>query len=237
MKTHFHPASSRGTANHGWLQAAHSFSFASWFNPQRMNFGALRVLNDDIVVPGAGFPTHPHDNMEIITIPQAGILEHKDSMGNVAQLKTGEVQVMSAGTGVTHSEYNASSTEELRLFQIWIIPRTSGIEPRYDEIKLDPELQNNKWQTLASPDERDSSAYIHQDAYISMVRLEAGSSIDYDMKKEGNGVYFMVVEGETAIANQSLGKRDALGIEETETVAVIAISPTRVLAIEVPMKF
>jgi redox-sensitive bicupin YhaK (pirin superfamily) len=237
MKTQFHPESSRGKANHGWLQAAHSFSFASWFNPSRMNFGALRVLNDDIVAAGAGFPTHPHDNMEIITIPLSGTLEHKDSMGNIAQLQTGEVQVMSAGTGITHSEYNASASEELKLFQIWIMPRKQGIEPRYKDIKLDSSLQQDQWQVLASADERDGSAFINQDATISMTRLESGSNLQYELSSPNHGVYFMVVDGEASIAGQTLQRRDAIGVEEVETVEVDAVSDSRILAIEVPMNF
>ena len=162
----FYPASERGSANHGWLQANHSFSFGGWYNPNRMNFGVLRVLNDDTVATGAGFPTHPHDNMEIITIPLSGELHHKDSMGNEGAIRAGEVQVMSAGTGITHSEYNGNSAAELKLFQIWIIPNKRNVAPRYDQFTIDPSSHHNRFAQLVSPNEDGEGVWIHQDAYI-----------------------------------------------------------------------
>ena len=199
MKTEIHKSESRGQANHGWLQARHSFSFGSWYNPDRIQFGALRVLNDDIIAPGAGFPTHPHDNMEIITIPLSGTLEHKDSMGNTAQIKTGEVQVMSAGTGVTHSEYNASKNEELRLFQIWIFPNKKNVEPRYDELKLIDQDRSNKFQQIISPSKNSDGVWIHQDSWMFMSSMDQGTTLDYKFQVLGHGVYVMVISGEISI--------------------------------------
>ncbi|WP_194849955.1 pirin family protein, partial [Nonlabens antarcticus] len=212
MKTTIHKAESRGQADHGWLKANHSFSFASWHNPSRMNFGALRVLNDDTVAAGAGFPTHPHANMEIITIPLSGTLEHKDSMGNTAQIKTGEIQVMSAGTGVTHSEYNASSTEELKLFQIWLFPNKQNVTPRYDELKLNPKDRHNKFQQILSPTPEDAGVWIHQEAWLHMISMDQHTEQEYNLKSQDNGVYIMVVEGAIEINDTTLSYRDAIAI-------------------------
>ncbi|AZQ42756.1 pirin family protein [Nonlabens ponticola] len=238
MKTIIHKANTRGHANHGWLEANHSFSFASWFNPERIQFGALRVLNDDRIAPGAGFPTHPHDNMEIITIPLSGTLEHKDSMGNVAQIKTGEVQVMSAGTGVTHSEYNASDTEELKLFQIWIFPNAKNVEPRYDEVVLKDGESKNRLQQLVSPSPDDAGTWIHQDAYLYITDIDNQSgAFTYQLKSEENGVYTMVISGDAVIAENSLGKRDAIGISNVNGFKYSTKHSARILFIEVPMNF
>jgi len=237
MKTSIHRSNTRGHANHGWLVANHSFSFAGWFNPQRMNFGALRVLNDDKIAAGAGFPTHPHDNMEIITIPLSGTLEHKDSMGSAAQITTGEVQLMSAGTGVTHSEYNGSNSEELRLFQIWIIPNKHNVEPRYEELKLKEADRHNKIQQIVSPDSDDDGLWLYQNAWLNLSKLDAGKSITYKLHGSAQGVYLMVVEGEVAIGDFQLGKRDAAGIEDAEEVEITATTDAEILLIEVPMQF
>lgn len=235
MKSIIHRAESRGNANHGWLKAHHSFSFAGWFNPERISFGALRVLNDDIIAPGAGFPTHPHENMEIITIPLSGVLEHKDSLGNVAQIKTGEVQVMSAGTGVTHSEYNASSTEELKLFQIWLFPNKQNVKPRYDELKLNLADRQNKFQQILSPSKDDDGVWIHQNAWMHLISMDNNMQKEYRLKSEENGVYIIVVKGEIEIDTEILKDRDAIGINETDHLTIRSINDSEVLLIEVPM--
>lgn len=235
MKSIIHRAESRGNANHGWLKAHHSFSFAGWFNPERISFGALRVLNDDIIAPGAGFPTHPHENMEIITIPLSGVLEHKDSLGNVAQINTGEVQVMSAGTGVTHSEYNASSTEELKLFQIWLFPNKQNVKPRYDELKLNLADRQNKFQQILSPSKDDDGVWIHQNAWMHLISMDNNMQKEYRLKSEENGVYIIVVKGEIEIDTEILKDRDAIGINETDHLTIRSINDSEVLLIEVPM--
>jgi len=236
MKTIFHSEESRGHANHGWLNAKHSFSFASWYNPDRVHFGALRVLNDDIVAGHAGFGKHPHDNMEIITIPLKGSIKHEDSMGNSSIIETGEIQVMSAGTGIMHSEFNPTK-EELNLFQIWIFPNKQQVTPRYDQFKMDTAKMKNHFLQLVSPSSDDEGTWIHQDAWISMAKIDANTALDYQLKKEGNGVYFMVVEGEVSILDHALKQRDALGVWETTTVSIEAIKASTIVAIEVPMAF
>lgn len=237
MKTTIYEAKDRGYANHGWLEANHSFSFAGWFHPDKMNFGALRVLNDDVIAPGAGFPKHPHNNMEIITIPLTGSLEHEDSMGNRAQINHGEVQVMSAGNGITHSEYNASKTEELRLFQIWLFPNQQNVEPRYDEIKLNVEDRKNKLQQIVSPDPNDEGVWIHQDAWLYMVNLDQQTKMNYSLNKKGNGVYVMVIKGGIKIEDNSLNNRDAIGIEKVDSFTIVTSKDSEILIIEVPMVF
>jgi redox-sensitive bicupin YhaK (pirin superfamily) len=236
MKTIFHTENSRGHANHGWLNAKHSFSFASWYNPDRVHFGALRVLNDDIVAGLAGFGKHPHDNMEIITIPLKGSIKHEDSMGNSSIIETGEIQVMSAGTGILHSEFNPSK-EELNLFQIWIFPNKQQVRPRYDQFKMDVAKMKNHFLQLVSPLKEDEGTWIHQDAWISMAKIDSNTTLDYTIKKEGNGVYFMLVEGEIKISGQQLKQRDALGVWDTTTVSIETSIDSKVLAIEVPMAF
>jgi redox-sensitive bicupin YhaK (pirin superfamily) len=235
MKQTVHRAETRGHANHGWLDAHHSFSFGSWFNPDRIQFGALRVLNDDVIAPGAGFPTHPHDNMEIITIPLRGVLEHQDSMGNKAQIKAGEVQVMSAGTGVTHSEYNASATEELKLFQIWLFPNQRDVKPRYDEIKLDPIQRKNKFQQILSPSKDDDGVWIYQEAWMHMALVDQSRSISYDLKRPNHGIYIIVIEGMCSLLDELLYKRDAIAIEGYDKIKVQAIEECELLLIEVPL--
>ena len=235
MQTIFHPADSRGSADHGWFNAKHSFSFAGWFNPERIQFGALRVLNDDIVQGGMGFETHPHDNMEIITIPLRGDLEHKDSMGNAEVIKEGEIQVMSAGTGVQHSEYNKNPDKEINLLQLWIFPDKRNVTPRYTQLPIHTLHKKNEPFQILSPNADDDGVWIHQNAWFHMLDLEEAQSVYYDLKAEGNGVYAFVIEGEVEIGEQLLGRRAALGITETATFEISAHQHAEVLLIEVPM--
>jgi len=240
MKLIFHSATSRGSANHGWLQANHSYSFANYYNPEKMNFGALRVLNDDLIAPSMGFGTHPHDNMEIITIPLSGLLKHKDSMGNVwEEVKAGEVQVMSAGTGIQHSEINGSASEFLSLFQIWILPNKNNVTPRYDQHYFEP-LSDGELQVLvASIDEgtANKSLKIHQDAQISRLNLAANTSFDYPVKSSHHGVYVMQIYGASKIDTTQLQSRDAVGISETDDFKIEASEDSQLLFIEVPVTF
>jgi redox-sensitive bicupin YhaK (pirin superfamily) len=235
MKTILHPSSERGHANHGWLDAHHSFSFANWYDPSKVHFGMLRVLNDDIVAPGMGFGMHPHNDMEIITIILEGALEHKDNMGNGSVIKPGDVQVMSAGMGVVHSEFNPSKTERTNLFQLWVFPKENGIEPRYDQKTFDAAERKNKIQTVASGFKQNGELYIHQDAALSLSNIEAANKITYSMIKEGNGVYLMVITGKIKIANNELFKRDAIAISETSSFEIEALENSEVLIVEVPM--
>ena len=237
MQQEFHAASTRGFADHGWLKAKHSFSFASWFNRYRMHFGALRVLNDDIVAPGMGIGKHPHDNMEIITIPLKGSLKHEDSMGFSEVVHAGEVQVMSAGTGIYHSEFNASQTEEINLFQLWIFPNQQEVTPRYQQVAYNPAEMKDSFLQLVSPNPEDSGLWIHQTAWIHMIDMSPNTTQTYTLKHPGNGVYLMNIEGEKVIANQPLGLRDALGVWETSSVEIQANTQGRLLLIEVPMQF
>lgn len=237
MITEFHAENTRGYANHGWLKAKHSFSFASWQNRHRMHFGALRVLNDDIVTGGQGFGKHPHDNMEIITIPLRGALRHEDSMGHTEVINAGEVQVMSAGKGIYHSEVNDSMTEEINLFQIWIFPNKQQVEPRYDQIQYDIKEVKNQFLQLVSPSKEDQGTWIHQDAWISIIDLEEKKEISYSLKSEKNGVYIMNIEGEQKINTEILKQRDAVGVSETNEVTIESIKSGRLLIIEVPMQF
>lgn len=236
MKTILHKAATRGHANHGWLDTHHTFSFANYYNPERMSFGVLRVLNDDAVAPGRGFGRHPHDNMEIISIPLQGDLEHQDSMGNVAVIREGDVQVMSAGTGVYHSEYNKNSDQEVRFLQIWIFPNKKNVTPRYDQITLENnDLKNQLFQVL-SPNAEDEGVWIHQDAWFHMGNLEAGFETSYTLKKEHNGVYAFILEGEVTIEDQKLEKRDGLGVWDADTIKIKADSDAKILLMEVPME-
>ena len=238
MKKIFHPAESRGNANFGWLDANYSFSFANFFAPNKVQFGLLRVLNDDVVKGGMGFDTHPHKDMEIITIPLAGALEHKDSLGHSATIMAGEVQVMSAGTGVKHSEFNAHNDRELNLLQLWIFPEKNQVEPRYDQKDFSGELVINKLTTIVSPKDKyiDGSLWIHQQAYLSFGDFEDSKTLEYQLKNEENGVYVFLIEGEVSIDGQALKKRDALGILETKNFKMEFQQKSKVLLIEVPMK-
>ncbi len=235
MKTVFHKASERGHADHGWLNAHHSFSFASYNDPSKVHFGLLRVLNDDIVAPGMGFGMHPHDNMEIVTIPLSGTLEHRDSMGNIGVIKPNEIQAMSAGSGLMHSEYNHSKTEPINLLQIWVFPKVKNIEPRYDQRIFTEEEKNGKFKTLVSPVKDEDVMWINQDVYFSLGKFKAGASVDYTIQHKGNGAYIFVIEGEPTIEGQKLEKRDAIGIWETEKISIKINTDAEVLIIDVPM--
>ncbi|TCP26943.1 hypothetical protein EV195_102285 [Tenacibaculum skagerrakense] len=238
MKLEKFPAETRGFANHGWLQANHSFSFANFYDPNRLHYGALRVLNDDLIAPGTGFSTHPHQNMEIITIPLSGVLKHKDSMSNEwLYVKPNEVQVMSAGKGIYHSEMNGSTEDHLSLFQIWIIPNKDGVEPRYNQEAFNPEERKNKLQVLVSSldDSNKNGLKIHQDAKLSRIDLDEGKTFKYDLKSEKHGVYIMNISGNIAVDNQELSNRDALGVSKTTTFSIQANTNSELLFIEIPM--
>ena len=233
-----HKADSRGHADHGWLNAYHSFSFASWYNPDRVQFGMLRVLNDDTVAAGMGFGTHPHDNMEIITIPLEGDLAHKDSMGNAATIKTGDVQVMSAGTGIQHSEFNPNHDQHTKLFQIWLFPKYRNVEPRYQQITLDQSLQKNDFAQILSPNADDAGVWIHQDAWFHIGKFDNGFSTSYELKKPKNGIYAFVLKGDFMIGNIAVNERDGLEIWDTNTIKITAnTANAEILLMEVPMQF
>lgn len=235
MKTTLHTAATRGKANHGWLNSFHSFSFAEYHDPARMHFGVLRVLNDDKVAAGMGFGKHPHSNMEIISIPTFGDLKHKDSMGNETIIKEGDIQVMSAGTGIAHSEMNANQDKEVRFFQIWVNPNKRNVEPRYDQKAIDVNKMKNNLLQILSPNKEDEGVWIHQDAWFHIGQLDQDFETSYTVKKAGNGIYAFVIEGDATIEGTSLNKRDGLGIEEAETINIKANSEARVLLMEVPM--
>lgn len=235
MKTIKHTADTRGEANHGWLKSHHSFSFANYFNQDRMNFGMLRVLNDDEVSGGKGFGKHPHKNMEIISIPLSGDLEHQDSMGNTTVIKEGDIQVMSAGTGVRHSEYNKNKDQAVKFLQIWVIPNQENVEPRYDQISTLDLKKENEWYQVLSPHKEDQGVWIHQQAYFSMGDFTQLTSLTYDLKDPKNGVYIFVLEGNLKVETEDLTRRDALGIWETDSIEVKAEAHTKVLLMEIPM--
>jgi redox-sensitive bicupin YhaK (pirin superfamily) len=235
--TVLHKADTRGHADHGWLNAYHSFSFASWYNPERVQFGALRVLNDDTVAAGMGFGTHPHDNMEIITIPLEGDLAHKDSMGNTEIIRNGDVQVMSAGTGVQHSEFNPNKDQRTKLLQIWVFPNQKNVEPRYQQITLDPQERNNKLQQILSPNAEDAGVWIHQDAWFHLGKFDKGVITTYSLKKEGNGVYAFILSGNVTIDGQELETRDGFGIWDINALAIEANTDAEFLLMEIPMHY
>ncbi|CAM1363194.1 Quercetin 2,3-dioxygenase [Tenacibaculum soleae] len=235
MNTIIHKAGTRGKANHGWLNSHHTFSFANYHNPDRMNFGVLRVLNDDVVSAGMGFGTHPHQNMEIISIPLEGDLEHKDSMGNVAVIKEGDVQVLSAGTGMTHSEYNKNKDKEVKFLQIWIFPKEKNLTPRYDQVSIREIEKDNAFYQVLSPNKNDEGVWINQDAWFHLGNFTEGNSDEYQIKKEGNGVYTFILDGEVEIDGKKLSKRDGMGIWDTDSINVKATKDARILLMEVPM--
>ncbi len=235
MKSVLHKADTRGHANHGWLNSYHTFSFAHYHNPERVHFGMLRVLNDDTVTQGMGFGTHPHDNMEIISIPLEGDLEHQDSMGNKQVIRQGDVQVMSAGTGIFHSEKNHHKDKPVKFLQIWVFPNKKNVTPRYDQMTLEKGRNHNQWQQVISPNADDEGVWIHQNAWFHMTKLDAGKSLDYQVKAKGNGLYYFVLEGEVEVDGQQLGRRDGFGIWETELSKIKASSNAEVLLMEVPM--
>lgn len=233
--TVLHKADSRGYANHGWLLSRHTFSFANYYNPERIQFGALKVLNDDTVEAGMGFGKHPHDNMEIISIPLVGDLEHKDSMGNTSVIRHGDIQVMSAGTGIFHSEYNKNKDRQVKFLQIWIFPDKKNVVPRYDQITLKLEDRHNKLQQILSPNPDDDGVWIHQNAWFHMGQFDKGIKTEYKIKATGNGVYAFVLSGDLTINDQKLNERDGLGLWEYEKLFITAESNSELLLMEVPM--
>lgn len=237
MKTILYTADTRGVGNYGWLNAKYSFSFSNYFNPERINFGALRVLNDDTVAGGMGFSEHPHQDMEIITIPLEGALRHGDNMGNDGVITKGEIQVMSAGKGVYHSERNANANQEVKLLQIWIIPNKRGVEPRYDQITTSDNAKPNDFQQIVSPNPDDEGSWIHQDAWFNIADFSKGNKKEYHLHKQENGVYVFVIKGKAKIGEQVLNSRDALGIYDTNSFTLEATEDSEILLIEVPMEF
>jgi hypothetical protein len=235
MKKIIHRANTRGYFNHWWLKTFHTFSFAEYYDKSRVHFGMLRVINDDVVKPGQGFGTHPHDNMEIITIPISGSLAHRDSMGHEEVITENEIQVMSAGLGLTHSEYNASDKEDVNLLQIWVFPKVENVEPRYDQKFFDSFLLKNTVYTIVSPEKSNDTLWINQDAYFSLSELDAGKDIEYKINKKSNGLYVFVIKGTINLDTEELGERDGMGIEEIDAVNVKAKSDSKILFIEVPM--
>jgi redox-sensitive bicupin YhaK (pirin superfamily) len=233
--TILHKSETRGDANHGWLHSKHTFSFANYHNPERMHFGVLRVLNDDTVAEGMGFGTHPHDNMEIISIPLEGDLEHKDSMGNVTVIKNGDIQVMSAGTGIQHSEYNKNKDLRVKFLQIWVFPNKKNVTPRYDQITLKSEDRHNKLQQIISPNENEDGVWIHQNAWFHLGKFDKGITTEYSIKGKGNGLYIFNLNGNLKVNNQILNTRDGFGIWDIEKVTLNAESDTEFLIMEVPM--
>ena len=232
-----HRSNTRGHANHGWLESYHTFSFANYHNPERMNFGVLRVLNDDRVSQGMGFGKHPHDNMEIISIPLEGDLEHQDSMGNTTVIKEGDIQAMSAGTGIFHSEYNKNKDQLVKFLQIWIYPNQKNVTPRYDQITLDLNDRHNKLQQILSPNPEDEGVWIHQDAWFHIGKFDHDFATSYELKKPRNGIYAFVLKGDFTIGNISLNERDGLGIWDTNAIKITANSSNaEILLMEVPMK-
>lgn len=235
MKTVFHQADTRGHADHGWLESYHTFSFAGYRDPDRMHFGVLRVLNDDRVAPGMGFNSHPHDNMEIISIPLEGDLEHRDSMGNQAVIRQGDIQVMSAGTGIFHSEFNRNSDHEVRFLQIWLFPNRKNVEPRYDQASIRDLAVKDEFFQILSPNAEDQGVWIYQDAWFHMGEFAAGKSAEYRLKNSGNGIYLLLLEGEAEVGGHTMGRRDGLGIRETGTIPYRSVTGSKVLLMEIPM--
>ena len=237
MNTILHKADTRGDANHGWLHSKHSFSFANYHNPERMNFGVLRVLNDDTVSESRGFGTHPHRDMEIVSIPLEGDLKHQDNMGNKTLIKAGDIQVMSAGKGIMHSEYNNNPDRPVKFLQIWVIPNKQNVEPRYDQITLDTNDRKNKVQQVLSPNAGDPGVWIHQNAWFNMTDLDKGKKVQYPLNDpKNNGVYAFILKGDVSINGQQLNERDGLGIWDVEQLDLEADSDTEVLLMEVPVK-
>ncbi len=228
-------AAERGSADHGWLKPNYYFSFSNYHNPEKVHFGLLRVLNDDFIAGGGAFPTHPHDNMEIVTIPLTGALKHKDNAGGHGTIEAGDIQIMSAGSGILHSEANASATDPVTLFQVWVFPKERNIKPRYDQRKFEIEDRVNKWQVVVSPKEEDKALWINQDARFALTKLQAGQSLSYSNAFKGNGVYLVVINGVVDINGQSFNKRDAVGISGTDSFTIKASEEAELLAIEVPM--
>ncbi|SFG65404.1 pirin family protein [Pedobacter insulae] len=236
-QTVLHKANTRGVADHGWLKSYQSFSFAGYYNPDRVNFGALRVLNDDIVTGGMGFGEHPHDNMEIISIPLEGELQHKDSMGNTATIKAGEIQVMSAGTGIFHSEYNSDKNNPAKFLQIWLFPNQRNVTPRYDQILLENQTKRNEFIQILSPDKDDEGVWIYQNAWFNLAYFDTNYSQTYQLHQQGNGVYIFVLKGQITVNGQLLETRDGFGVWEIDSLDIKAVVDAEFLLMEVPMEF
>ncbi len=234
--TTLYKAATRGYANHGWLQTHHSFSFANYRDNDRIHFGVLRVLNDDYIAPGMGFGTHPHDNMEIITLPLSGAIAHRDSMGNGTTIKQGDIQIMSAGTGIQHSEYNASDKEAVEILQIWIFPNQAQLQPRYDQATLDPSKSKNLWDQILSPSPNDDGIWIHQNTWFHLTNLSESKTIDYILKDPKNGIFIFVIEGSINIENETLHRRDALSFTDSSSFQIKANERAQILVMELPME-
>lgn len=235
MQTIYHAADSRGNADHGWLKSRHTFSFANYHNPERMGFGALRVINDDFVIGGQGFGKHSHRDMEIISIPLSGKLGHGDNIGNNGIIETGEIQVMSAGTGITHSEMNGDNEEAVKFLQIWVIPNKMNVEPRYQQIRMDEIMQPNKFNQVLSPNADDAGVWIHQNAWFSMGDFDKGLTETYQLKDPNNGVYIFVISGKVVVNGNTLDTRDGLGVWDTKNFTMDVEEDAKVLLMEVPM--
>lgn len=234
--TVLHKAETRGTANHGWLKANFSFSFANYYNPERMNFGVLRVMNDDIIGAGMGFGTHPHDNMEIITIPLEGALEHKDSMGNGAIIQNGDIQCMSAGTGIMHSEFNPNKDKDANTLQIWVFPNKQNVKPRYDQLTYSNQFKQNEWLQILSPSPDDAGVWIHQNAWFNLGKFDENVSVSYILKQKNNGVYVFVIKGSVEVDGQELNKRDGFGVWDVSKINIKSLTKdTQLLLMDVPM--
>lgn len=236
MQTVLHKAETRGHADHGWLQSYHTFSFANYHDSNRMHFGVLRVLNDDSVAAGMGFETHPHSNMEIISIPLEGDLEHKDNMGNETVIRNGDIQIMSAGTGVQHSEYNKSKDKPVKFLQIWIIPNKQNTAPRYDQVSLNKKDRHNTFQQILSPNDNDEGVWIHQNAWFHLGDFDKGVSKEYQFKDKENGLYIFNLKGSIKVNEQVLNLRDGLGIWNTDSIEITAQNDAEFLLMEVPMQ-
>lgn len=235
MKLNIHQASTRGSANHGWLDAKHTYSFARYRNPDRVGFGSLLVINDDTIKPSMGFDTHRHDNMEIISIPMRGALRHKDSMDNEGVIQAGEVQIMSAGTGVAHSEYNDSDSEDVNLLQIWVLPQKENVEPRYEQKKFSEEERNNTFQLVVSPNGENGSLSINQQAYFSLADMEQSHSLNYQFNQQGNGLYLFVIEGSITLGEEILETRDGVEVTSASDITITANEASKLLLMEVSL--
>ena len=235
MKKIIHKADTRGFFDYGWLKTSHTFSFSSYYDPERVNFGMLRVLNDDFVAAGEGFGTHPHNDMEIVTIPLDGALAHKDSTGSEGVIYPDEVQIMSAGTGIRHSEFNYLQDGTSNFLQLWIFPDKKGHQPRYNQNYFDPAGRKNKFQFIVTPEKKDGNLWLNQDAFLSRIDLDKSNSVTYKIHTKGNGVYLFLIDGEIVVAGETLSKRDGIGIYETDKFSITAIKDSQILLIEIPM--
>ena len=235
MNITLHKSDTRGFADHGWLKSYHTFSFAGYYNPERIHFGTLRVLNDDLVAPGMGFGTHPHENMEIVTIPLSGMVAHKDSLGNEGIIHEGEIQVMSAGTGIYHSEYNGSKEEETSFLQIWILPREKGLQPRYGQKSLSEKMQKDKLNELISPSKEGEGLWLNSESWFYMGEFEKEKRITYRVNRTGNGIYIFMIKGQANIEGNHLDERDGAGVSGTGQFDLVVGENTRILLMEIPM--